>query len=73
MSRYDILPCLACGSMKHYLDHCDDDEALTRYWKMIEDKEEEEALYNADPNCEHDIVLLWSGYKCAKCPGWFCL
>lgn len=29
-------------------------------------------LYNADPNCEHEIILLWSGIKCSKCSGWFC-
>lgn len=29
-------------------------------------------LYNADPNCEHEIQELWSGIKCKKCPGWFC-
>ena len=29
-------------------------------------------LYDADPNCEHDIVTLWSGVKCRKCTGWYC-
>lgn len=29
-------------------------------------------LYNADPNCDHDIETQWSGVKCRKCPGWYC-
>lgn len=30
-------------------------------------------LYNADPNCEHDIQPQWGGgVKCEKCTGWFC-
>lgn len=33
---------------------------------------EEHKLYNADPNCHHETVSLWSGVKCKHCPGWFC-
>jgi hypothetical protein len=29
-------------------------------------------LYDADPNCKHEIVALWSGVKCKHCSGWFC-
>lgn len=29
-------------------------------------------LYDADPNCQHEIVAQWSGIKCIKCNGWFC-
>lgn len=33
-------------------------------------------LYNADPNCDHDIRAkeLWEGggVCCTKCKGWFC-
>ena len=30
-------------------------------------------LYNADPNCNHNIVpQLSGGVKCTKCGGWFC-
>lgn len=29
-------------------------------------------LFNADPNCQHEIVQLWSGIKCKHCSGWFC-
>ena len=35
-------------------------------------KESSEVLYDADPDCDHEIVTLWSGIKCSKCPGWFC-
>jgi len=31
-----------------------------------------EELFNADPNCNHEVVALWSGVKCSKCSGWFC-
>jgi hypothetical protein len=34
--------------------------------------EPETKLFDADPNCKHEIVALWSGIKCSKCPGWFC-
>lgn len=34
---------------------------------------EEDELWEADPNCEHDIETLWSGIKCRKCKGWYCL
>lgn len=30
-------------------------------------------LWNADPDCDHDIKALWSGVKCTKCSGWYCL
>lgn len=39
--------------------------------KTHEETESEE-LYDADPNCKHNIVSQWSGVKCSKCPGWFC-
>ena len=29
-------------------------------------------LYNADPNCAHEVEVQWSWVKCKKCPGWFC-
>ncbi len=30
-------------------------------------------LYNADPNCEHELdENCMSGIKCKHCPGWFC-
>ena len=29
-------------------------------------------LFNADPNCKHEIKNKWSGVKCVKCGGWFC-
>lgn len=33
---------------------------------------QEELLYNADPDCDHEVVARDSGVKCVKCPGWFC-
>lgn len=39
--------------------------------KLFEDVPEEE-LYNADPNCKHEIVSDSSGIRCKKCGGWFC-
>ena len=34
----------------------------------------ETLLYNALPNCEHEIVdgYNWSGIRCKKCGGWYC-
>lgn len=29
-------------------------------------------LYNADPDCRHYVVGLWSGVKCVRCNGWYC-
>ena len=42
--------------------------------EYVEDyKDNLEYLYNADPNCNHNIVpQLSGGVKCTKCGGWFC-
>ncbi len=40
--------------------------------KMEDGRVQEELLYNADPDCDHEIVELDSGVKCVKCTGWFC-
>lgn len=29
-------------------------------------------LYNAKPDCVHEVETQWSGVKCRKCPGWYC-
>lgn len=35
--------------------------------------EYEEELWDADPDCEHEIVeASGGGIKCTKCNGWFC-
>jgi hypothetical protein len=35
--------------------------------------EEDEELWDADPNCKHNVVAQrGGGIKCTKCPGWFC-
>lgn len=31
-----------------------------------------EDLYDADPECEHEVVALGSGVGCIHCKGWFC-
>lgn len=37
------------------------------------DAEDEEALYDADPDCEHEVEeQRRGGVKCKHCPGWFC-
>lgn len=36
------------------------------------DDAETVVLYNADPDCDHDVQPQWSGVKCTKCSGWFC-
>lgn len=30
------------------------------------------ALYDADPNCKHEVEVKNSGVGCRKCRGWFC-
>ncbi len=30
-------------------------------------------LVGADPKCDHDIRAQWSGVKCVKCGGVYCL
>lgn len=38
------------------------------------DRANAEELYNADPDCEHNIVSAsGGGVKCTKCNGWYCL
>jgi hypothetical protein len=34
---------------------------------------DEDELYDADPNCQHQVqAASGGGVKCAKCTGWFC-
>lgn len=34
---------------------------------------QEDELWDADPNCKHDIkCAAGGGVKCTKCGGWFC-
>lgn len=35
--------------------------------------ESDDHLYDADPDCKHDIEMMWSGIRCKKCHGWNCL
>lgn len=35
--------------------------------------QEVQELWDADPNCEHDIQpATGGGVRCTKCSGWFC-
>lgn len=41
--------------------------------KSCEDADNYQELYNADPDCIHDIVSAsGGGIRCTKCNGWFC-
>ena len=36
-------------------------------------EENEDYLYDADPDCDHEIIEKASGgIECTKCEGWFC-
>jgi len=36
-------------------------------------KDYKHELFNADPNCKHEVVgAPGGGVKCRKCKGWFC-
>jgi len=40
---------------------------------LKEDTVFEDELFDADPDCEHEIVdAHGGGVKCTKCTGWFC-
>lgn len=53
---------------KHSVRTTEDDPEL----EEIQYDEERTPLYDADPFCKHVIVTKWDGYKCEKCPGWYC-
>ena len=41
--------------------------------RAAELKAEMDELWEADPNCKHDIQpARGGGVKCTKCSGWFC-
>lgn len=65
MKVFDALayPCSACD-----IEDCPDRETYEDL-KYLKDTK----LYNADQNCNHNIVpQLSGGVKCTKCGGWFC-
>ena len=40
---------------------------------LPEPPDEKEELWDADPNCQHEIVAsAGGGVRCKKCNGWFC-
>jgi len=50
------------------MNKLEEDKPLTdKFYKW------EVELWDADPNCKHDIKTLDSGVKCMKCNGWLCL
>lgn len=51
-----------------------DGEIVERFLKnkAYQDSLNRTHLYDADPNCEHHVVVQWSGVKCSKCRGWYC-
>lgn len=49
--------------------NCESQEEYAEDYKYLRNTK----LYNADPNCNHNIVpQLSGGVKCTKCGGWFC-
>lgn len=41
--------------------------------KLDDVENEEDELWNADPNCKHRIECAsGGGVRCVKCGGWFC-
>ena len=53
-------------SERCYVDACGAPERLGEYAY-------DGPLYNADPDCIHEVVVQWSGVACRKCRGWNCL
>lgn len=70
----DPTPCIHClgnGVLHPEAEYSDRTGKLIGYnYPKIGSEE----LYNADPNCEHNIVgaTYGGGVKCTKCKGWFC-
>jgi hypothetical protein len=43
------------------------------YGDELEGYTERNKLYNADPNCKHEVYgASGGGVKCIKCGGWYC-
>lgn len=41
--------------------------------EVVANEDREQPLYDADPNCMHEIVdAPGGGVRCEKCGGWFC-
>ena len=52
-------------------DYSEDEMKLAQCLDSFSESEQE-FLYDADPNCVHEIIEKWSGIKCKKCGGWYC-
>ncbi|MNK80467.1 hypothetical protein D3C87_1001820 [compost metagenome] len=50
------------------------EEVVKTFDEMLdEDRMPDDGLFEADPNCEHNLISpRGGGVKCTKCPGWFC-
>lgn len=47
---------------------------LIEVHKTLEENNKEIGeLYDADPNCNHEIVEKMSGIACKHCKGWYCI
>jgi len=77
MSNY-CLNLIKCENCNYYSEEysnnkcafCDD---CNNFELKEKEEESEEELYNADPNCKHEIISAsGGGIKCVKCNGWFC-
>ena len=45
-------------------------EHMTKNW----DFDYKTDLWDADPNCEHELdPKCYSGVRCLKCSGWYCI
>ena len=47
-------------------------EACNRFYQAHHSLGDNEELFDADPDCDHNIVMRSSGYGCTKCGGWYC-
>ncbi len=68
-----ILKCTRCGETHQVISLVD--LSLLCSSVVVDDKNNgdwDDNLFDADPNCIHEIKNKWSGVECVKCGGWFC-
>ena len=62
---------MMANNLKELLDKLK--KALAEDEEEPEEIEDDEELWNADPNCKHNIVSArGGGVRCTKCGGWMC-
>lgn len=64
--------CWNCGHCFDFEGEPIDEDECDLGKNLIDVKKLSDKLYDADPNCNHEIVPQMSGVKCTKCNGWFC-